>query len=185
MNWVPKKSMKLKPSDPDFLVYHLIYRGFLLQMGMAHCGEHSHVAYLSLRDVMLADNGKHASLLGSIVLSGQANEDHAFVLGGIRPTKVIRTTARSSTNGQAKVGETIDVWNLRDARMASGAEGFVGDPYLDPSQIGDTARELLAQLNRSGRSNRTEWVWFNDDIPPGIHPGPSPTIEERDRVPGI
>ncbi|BBO87059.1 hypothetical protein DSCOOX_02390 [Desulfosarcina ovata subsp. ovata] len=111
-----------------------------------------------------------SALLGSIVKSGNANIDHAFVVGGLRPREIIETTIRSSRNSSGSVGEAIDVWNLRDALTDAGAgtDGYVCDPYLDPSQIAQTARALLASLNSSRRRSRhkdTDFLWYGDVFP--------------------
>jgi hypothetical protein len=140
---------------------------FILQVGCGHCGEHASVTYAILH---LLHSGALSALLGSFVHSGNANIDHAFVVGGLRPREIIETTINSSRNGSGSVGDSIDVWNLRDALADAGSsvDGYVCDPYLDPSQIAQTGRGLLAGLNsarrRAGHKD-TDFLWFGD-----VHP---------------
>ncbi len=140
---------------------------FILQVGCGHCGEHATVTYAIL---CALHSGGMSALLGSVVNSGNANIDHAFVVGGLRPREIIETTINSSRNSGGSVGDYIEVWNLRDALADAGSsvDGYVCDPYLDPSQIAQTARALLASLNsarRRARHKDTDFLWFGD-----VHP---------------
>ncbi|BBO88754.1 hypothetical protein [Desulfosarcina ovata] len=152
----------------DMHTYNLNdHAAFILQVGCGHCGEHAAVSFAIL---CALHGGGMSALLGSIVKSGNANIDHAFVVGGLRPREIIETTIRSSRNSSGSVGDAIDVWNLRDALTDAGAgtDGYVCDPYLDPSQIAQTARALLASLNSARRRSRhkdTDFLWYGDVFP--------------------
>jgi hypothetical protein len=116
--------------------------------------------------------------LGSFIKGGNANIDHAFVVGGLRPAEIIETTARNPRNGARSVGATIRVWNLRDALGAAGSgfDGYVCDPYLAPSEIAQTARGLLAGLNNHRKRSRgldTDYLSFGR-----VHPA-TPTLPVR------
>lgn len=148
---------------------------FVLQVGCGHCGEHATTSYAILASL---HSGGMGALLGSIVNSGNANIDHAFVVGGIRPTEVIETTVNNPRSGSGSIGDAITVWDLRGALTAAGAgvEGYVCDPYLDPSQIAQTARRLLTSLNSSRKRTRgldTDHLYFG-----AVHPA-APSLSRR------
>ena len=119
-----------------------------LQYGAGHCGEHGRTSFSILRTIMtLPDNQ-----LDSIVLCGNANIDHGFVLCNLRVTHVLLTTATSPANTRVGVGQEIRVFNLRDALAANPTpDVFVVDPYLDPSMMRSTGAGLLVALNNKNR----------------------------------
>jgi hypothetical protein len=136
----------------------------ILQYGTGHCGEHTDVSFSICRSLM--DAGNQAKFV-NIVYTGNANVDHAFVVGGFRVSEVIETLRTHPFNG--KVGDAVDVWDLR-AMLAQnpGKDGFVLDPYLAPTRQARTAKELLARLNSRERgAKRTDCLWFGGQFGPG------------------
>ncbi len=121
-----------------------------LQWGVGHCGEHCDTSFQVLKAIM---NAGHAAKFDTIVSSGNANVDHAFVVGGFKVTAVASTTLSKEFYLDAK-GDTIDVFDLKKALAASGTDGFVLDPYLAPGEIAATCKGLLAKLNDKSRAAR-------------------------------
>lgn len=135
-------------SSPVFMARELVKRtigsdldkiaALALQYGTGHCGEHSICSFSTLRSIMQAPGNK----VRTVILSGNANIDHAFV-----------------------------VFNLRQAIAGNPpGTGFVLDPYLDKSEMKPSAEELLTALNRKERVKNgkdTDFLAFN-----GIHPLP-------------
>lgn len=136
-----------------------------LQYGTGFCGEHSRTTFSILRTIM----GVPGSQLESIVLSGNANVDHGFVLCNLQVTEVIHTTATNPVNTRVDVGEDLKVFNLREAIAKNGGrEILVVDPYLDPSMIGSTADSLLRSLNSKKKKRRgkdTDFLKFELQFP--------------------
>ncbi len=119
-----------------------------LQYGTGHCGEHGRTSFSILRTIMSMPDTQ----LDSIVLCGNANIDHGFVLCNLRVTHVLLTTATNPANTRVSVGQEIRVFNLRDALAANPTpDVFVVDPYLDPSMMRSTADGLLVALNNKNR----------------------------------
>jgi hypothetical protein len=114
-----------------------------LQWGVGHCQEHASVSFEVLAAIM---NAGHLAKFGNIILSGNANIDHTFVVGGLK-SPVLFQTRRSKEFFREARADDINVFDLRDALIASGADGFVCDPYLAPSEIPPTCKGLLAKLN--------------------------------------
>lgn len=148
----------------------------ILQYGVGHCGEHAQVSFLAIGRLMLRG---HDAVFQNIVLTGNANIDHAFVVGGIRASKVIKTKITKATS-PGQIGDPLLVWNLKEALDAApGNEGFVLDPYLAPSVQARTAKQLLVALNADRRGSRkTDFLGFNGQHPPL----PAPAEETRASV---
>lgn len=122
-----------------------------LQWGVGHCQEHANVSFNVLAAIM---NAGHAAKFGVIVLSGNANIDHAFVVGGFTSPDVFTTRLSKDFYTDAKK-QDIGIFNLRDALAVSkGQAGFVCDPYLDPSAQAVTCERLLAKINDKDHSSR-------------------------------
>jgi hypothetical protein len=136
----------------------------ILQWGVGHCGEHAMVSFSIVRTLMQKG---HAAKFENIVYSGNANIDHAFVVGGIRPREQLRTRRRHSFPPY-RAGQDTVVWDLRDALAANpGETGFVLDPYLAPSRQSRTAQELLVSLNAARRgARRTDCLYYRAQHPP-------------------
>ena len=136
-----------------------------LQFGTGHCGEHASVSFAILRKIANAP-GSHVNF---VVQTGNANIDHAFVVYQLNVATVVKTTIMNPHNSSGSVGDEIDVWNLRDAIAANAPrEGFVMDPYLDPSVMRARASDLLAALHNSRRrasGKDTDWLWFGREHP--------------------
>src|SRR5262249_32269121 len=60
----------------------------ILQWGVGHCGEHTDVSFAVLRQIMREG---HAAKFGTIYHSGNGNIDHAFVVGGFKIAKIVKT----------------------------------------------------------------------------------------------
>jgi hypothetical protein len=150
----------------------------ILQYGTGHCGEHTDVSYSVVRQLM--ENG-HAAKFENIIYTGNANVDHAFVVGGIRAAEIIDTKRAHPFNG--KVGEAVRVWDLKATLAANaGKDGFVLDPYLAPTRQARTAKELLTRLNAKTRgAKRTDCLWWG-----GQHPfDPAETLVTKASVRGV
>lgn len=140
----------------------------VLQFGAAHCGEHALTSYNILREMMMK-NATVKTTLVSAIYSGNANIDHAFVVGGWQPDEIIKTKVNKSNNSKSSVGEDIKVFDLRKAIVASGDKpGYVCDPYLSRKSIGQTGIKLLAGLNSKRRRKRgkdTDFLSFGAVYP--------------------
>ena len=123
--------------------------GVIVQWGVGHCGEHSKVSWIVMRQIM---NAGHQAKFVTIIHSGNANVDHAFVVGGFRVPKLIKTILSKAYFEGAK-NANKDVFDLR-AALSAGQDGFILDPYLAPSQIPTTCKALLDKLNDESRKNR-------------------------------
>jgi hypothetical protein len=151
----------------------------ILQWGTGHCGEHTTVSFSIVRELM---NTGSAGKFESIVYSGNANIDHAFVVGGIRVRNMIHTTRRTNFH-PAGIGKPVDVWDLRDTLSKNpGKDGFVLDPYLDQKVQARTARELLTALNAARRGpKKTDFLYYRKQHPES----PAPTEETRPSVKAV
>jgi hypothetical protein len=123
--------------------------GLAVQWGVGHCGEHSKVSWVVMRQIM---NAGHQAKFVTIIHSGNANVDHAFVVGGFRIPKLIKTILSKDYFIGSK-GNDANVFDLREA-LSGGQDGFILDPYLAPSQIPTTCKALLDKLNEESRKAR-------------------------------
>jgi hypothetical protein len=160
----------------------------ILQYGVGHCGEHSQVSFSVLRAIIAAPGAKVARA----VLTGNANIDHAFVVYDLDVATVVRTIATAANNTRVARGEQIDVWNLREAISRNAPRvGFVMDPYLDPSVMKPTAKELLDALNNSKRKSSgkaTDFLAFGLEFPSAFAVSDiraAPESERRALVPNV
>ncbi|HEX2955257.1 MAG TPA: hypothetical protein VHO70_00395 [Chitinispirillaceae bacterium] len=152
---------------------------FILQWGTGHCGEHSTVSYTIIRSLMQLG---HSAKFENVIYSGNANIDHAFVVGGIRVSNIIHTSYQKSFS-PGNIGEQVDVWDLRATLTANpGKTGFVLDPYLAPSRQAQTASDLLTALNASRRGQKkTDFLWWGGQFPEL----PAPSEETRPSVKNV
>lgn len=136
-----------------------------LQYGTGHCGEHGCTSFSILRTVMASPGCQ----IDNIVLCGNANIDHGFVLCNLTVTRAIFTTATSAANTRVAIGQDIRVFNLRDALARNpGGEVFVVDPYLDTSMMRPTAAGLLQALHNNKQQRRgkdTDFLVFQLQFP--------------------
>lgn len=150
------------------------------QIGVGHCGEHAAMAFYVLKGLMSA-NPRIGQTLGTIILSGQANVDHSFVVGGFRPRRVVQTTVQWAGNKAFELNEHVVLLNLAE-QLPGNTEGFVCDPYLAPTAISPTAQGLAQHLQRlRNHQTRTEFVTFNGIYPPQ----PAPQMDTEPHVPHI
>ena len=150
-----------------------------MQIGVGHCGEHAKIAYLVL--LALMNFPEIRASLKSVILSGQANVDHAFVIGGFQVRRIVHTTVQSRSNTARAMNARISVMSLAD-NLPPGVDGFVCDPYLARSAMSQTARGLLDRLRTlRNRNSRTEFVSFDLAFPTS----PSPQEVTVPRLPGI
>jgi hypothetical protein len=125
---------------------------YILQSGVGHCGEHANVSFFILRTLMetKVSKGKQIkALLGSIILSGNANIQHDFVIGGMRPGSIIKAVGRidNSLRPKVKKGEVIQVIDLEKLlKEHPGEDGFVCDPYLSLKKQKISLRALLKKI---------------------------------------
>ncbi|MCX7727021.1 MAG: hypothetical protein N2053_09260, partial [Chitinispirillaceae bacterium] len=122
------------------------------------------------------------SVFENVIFTGNANIDHAFVVGGIRVVEIINTFYRHS-HSPGNVGDPVTVWDLRSTLAANpGKAGFVLDPYLAPSRQAVTAQDLLNALNAPRRGNkRTDFLWWGGQYPET----PYPRVTSRNSVTGV
>lgn len=136
-----------------------------LQYGTGSCGEHSRTSFSILRTIM----GTPGSRLESIVLCGNANLDHGFVLCNLQVTHVLHTTATNPANTRVSIGQELKVFNLRDALARNGEHAvYVVDPYLDTSMMRPTADGLLLSLNSKKKIKRgkdTDFLMYSMQHP--------------------
>ena len=165
-------------SSPVFMARELVKRtigsdldktaALALQYGTGHCGEHAVSSFSTLRSIMQAPGNK----VSTVILSGNANIDHAFVVFNLPLSGTILTSTVNPKSNRA-VGTVMSVFNLRQAIAGNPpGTGFVLDPYLDKSEMKPSAEELLTALNRKERVKNgkdTDFLAFN-----GIHPPPPP-----------
>lgn len=116
--------------------------------------------------------------VNSAVFSGNANVDHAFVVYNLALDGTVPNRATSLANTRVEVGNTIAVFNLRDAITKNAPRvGFVMDPYLDKTAMKATASELVTSLNgdrRQAAGKDTDFLAFD-----GIHPSPDPPVTDH------
>jgi hypothetical protein len=142
-----------------------------LQYGTGHCGEHATCSFSVLRSIMQSSGNQ----VKAVVLSGNANVDHAFVVYNLTVDQSIQTLATSANNTRVKAGDEISVFDLKDAIAKNAPRvGFVMDPYLDKTVMKPTAAELLASLNSGKRKKAgkdTDFLAFD-----AFHPPPDPPV---------
>lgn len=145
-----------------------------LQYGTGFCGEHCRTTFSIVRAAMAGG----ASQVDSVLLCGNANIDHSFVIINLPVTHVVLTRATSTVNTRVKIGDDIRVFDLRAAIAKNGERvGYVIDPYLDPSMISARADGLLRALhnrNKRKRQKDTDFLLFRLQ-----HPQP-PTFAVED-----
>ncbi|MCA8959639.1 MAG: hypothetical protein KDC38_03965 [Planctomycetes bacterium] len=155
----------------------------ILQYGTGHCGEHATCSFSVLRSIM----GEPSNQVTSVIFSGNANVDHAFVVYNLKLDITIRTRIASPTNTRvpkkhAPADEVYEVFNLRDALAAQPLKpAFVMDPYLDKTVMKPRADDLLVALNSPKRKNArqdTDFLAYG-----GYHPPPEPTMEDITSLP--
>jgi hypothetical protein len=144
-----------------------------LQYGTGHCGEHATCSFSVLRSIMQLPGNQ----VKCAIQSGNANIDHAFVVYNLTLDGTVLTKATNAANTRVDVGDTIAVFNLKDAITKNAPRiGFVMDPYLDKTVMKPTAAELLTSLNSSKRKKAgkdTDFLAFDD-----IHPPPAPPVND-------
>jgi len=134
----------------------------VLQWGSGHCGEHQGVSYSVLKGII----DKPGSKVTHVVATGNANIDHAFVVYDLDVTEVVSTITTAANNSRlGGAGQSIDVWDLRKAiDDASPKEGYVMDPYLDPSVMRPKASQLLSSIERK-QGKPTRFLAFDGEYP--------------------
>ena len=144
-----------------------------LQYGTGHCGEHAFCSFSVLRSIMKLPG----NTVKALILSGNANVDHAFVVYNLTVDRSILTKATSKKNSRVDVGDEISVFNLKDAISKNAPRiGFVMDPYLDKTVMKPTAAELLTSLNSKKKKDAgkdTDFLAFGE-----FHPQPKPPISD-------
>jgi hypothetical protein len=137
--------------------------------GAGHCGEHAATSFYLLSRII---DETSAARVSHVVLTGNANIDHAFVVYNLDVRDTIKTLTTAANNSRVDaVGDEITVWNLRDTIAANAPRrGFVLDPYLDPSVMRSTAEELLTALNSQRRrqaNKHTDFLAYEGEHPAG------------------
>jgi hypothetical protein len=173
-SWLSSPVFMARTLSDDFLANDTDKTAALaLQYGTGHCGEHATCSFSVLRSIMLLPGNQ----VKAAIFSGNANIDHAFVVYNLTLDRTVLTKAASAANTRVSVGETIAVFNLKDAIAKNAPRiGFVMDPYLDKTVMKPTAVELLAALNSDKRKKAgkdTDFLAFS-----GIHPLPAPPVDD-------
>ena len=144
------------------------WTSLILLQGVGHCGEHAYVAY-ALLSALIDDP---LSPVKHVVVTGNSNVDHAFVLYGIEVDEVFETIVQNKRNTLKYVGDEIKVWNLKSAmEWNPDSAGYVVDPYLAPSEISQTATDLLKSMNSARRKRRrkdTDFLSFYYAYPDNV-----------------
>lgn len=161
-----------------------------LTWGAGHCGEHAAVSFWLLSKIIDETSAKEVS---HVVLTGNANIDHAFVVYNLDVKDTIRTLTTAANNSRVDaVGEEIVVWNLRETIKANAPkQGFVMDPYLDPSVMKAKAEDLLAALNsakRKAANKHTDFLAYGGEHPAGASETDitaDPVATRRTKVPNV
>jgi hypothetical protein len=161
-----------------------------LTWGAGHCGEHAAVSFWMLAKIIDETSAKEVS---HVVLTGNANIDHAFVVYNLDVKDTIRTLTTAANNSRVdKVGDEIVVWNLRETIKAnSPKQGYVMDPYLDPTVMKPKAEDLLAALNNAKRkaaNKHTDFMAFNSEHPSSVtetNIKADPVATRRSKVPNV
>jgi protein involved in ribonucleotide reduction len=132
----------------------------ILQFGTGHCGEHAVVSYFIIKKLM--DAGNEAKFV-SVTATGNANVDHAFVVGGLEVGEIIKTRNKKDFS-PGGIGKAVVLFDLEFQLIShKGFDGWVLDPYLDSSVQAPTMKLLLARLNDPGRGQlATKFLTFRD-----------------------
>jgi protein involved in ribonucleotide reduction len=152
----------------------------ILQFGTGHCGEHSVVSFFIIKTLM--DSGNEAKFV-SVTATGNANVDHAFVVGGIQIGEKIVTKNRKAFS-PGGIGKTVALLDLEFQLVShKGADGWVLDPYLDSTVQPRTMKALLARLNDPGRGElATKFLTFRDQHKPNPD---IVVVSKPEGVPGV
>ena len=116
----------------------------ILQFGVGHCGEHTHVCFAVLAE-LIATDARATRLLRNVIHTGYVNLDHVFAIGGFSVTQVAEMAAHPAVHATTS---TITVFDLQQAlAQNAGAETFVLDAYLSATSA--TAAQLLERMRRA------------------------------------
>lgn len=117
----------------------------ILQAGIGHCREFSEVSFCVLTQLAMAMPGT-AALLGPMVRAEYGDQDHAFVVGGvpIRALSAYRPEDAGEEDDEEGGEDADDLpaaqWDVAADLLASGAEGWVCDPYLEAAKHRETLK---------------------------------------------
>lgn len=147
-----------------------------LQLGVGHCGEHANAGFFVLREII---EGNVICPLHSLILSGNANIDHAFVLVNLEIDTVHMTRVLNPNNKLFPIGYTLKVFDLADAlKQPRNANALVHDAYLQFSRFDAKATVLLHSLmHKKNKALHTTFVNFDRAYPT------SPRIESSVELP--
>ena len=131
---------------------------WVLQSGLAHCGEHASVAFLILKRIM--DTGNFPAAMAPIIRCAQARRDHAMVLVGILPAELELRTFKSTNPNYNKSGKNdVTVFDLELSLKKDKREGTVCDAYLDKNFR--KAKDLLKAIKSTSK-----YLQFHEMYPP-------------------
>lgn len=139
---------------------------FTLQFGVGHCQEHANVAYVVLVNLMESDTDIRDKLK-TVILGGNANIDHEFVVGGLRPDRTELAEVRRDDNFRQKRGGAILVYDL--ARLLATplpGDGFVCDAYISRKLVDTNLDRMLKRINDPSRKDRATKYLALDHIHP-------------------
>ena len=139
---------------------------FVLQFGLGHCQEHGDVSFVTLRTLMVR-NAKILAALDTIILGGNANSDHEFVVGGIRPDQTEEATVSFPDNPRRAQGGSISVFDVKRLLDRNpGKTGVVCDPYLSKTVIKVDMAKMLDRINAPSRGRRKTTFLAVDRVHP-------------------
>jgi hypothetical protein len=148
------------------------------QFGTGHCGEHAEASFSVIQALM--DASPPQKFLNA-VFTGNANVDHAFVVGGFLVEEVIETKNQFDDSPGGK-GDARKLFDLEDhIKRNRGVEMWVLDPYLSPTSSAPTAAGLLGRINDPARGQKaTNFLNFAGQIS-----SIPPTFVSRASVKGV
>jgi hypothetical protein len=154
---------------------------FQLQYGVGHCGEHSNLAFVLLRDMASQANIQY------IVATGNANIDHEFTIYDLPVTAIYNVIAQNPNNGAHKPGSITSALKVFDLNKSildyydthqpmPVTSGWVVDAYLDTSEQPMIGADLLRHLDsrqRRAEGRDTHYLEYYDYF---SRPPSSPTV---------
>ncbi len=143
-----------------------MFRNLILCFGVGHCGEHGFLSTMLLK----AAKAKGTANPDSIIYVGQANVDHEFVVFGVDLKEVVRVKPVTKKKFYDSLGVSVIPCFDMDKLLKDNKpkDGYVLDPYLDPSSTKRKLSTLLSKLNSSKRSNKTKYLRLNMELPLAI-----------------
>jgi hypothetical protein len=145
---------------------------FVLQAGVAHCGEHARLSFEVLKEMNNnLRKGTDRGPFEPLTLAAEADVDHAFVVSGlfavtVIAVEVLRGNAHFDKN--PAVDKSWFLWDFADA-LTGKDKGEICDPYLQKDF--PSGSSMLKAIQRKG----SKYLLLHDvetDLPPVLDPAP-------------